>query len=155
MDFEWQTQPPADVTSPFYQLSQRHEQRREALPPIKPTLILYLLLLTHITRRLRVAHQTKSSSTRHRRFSLRPLSESCNSFSEPLIHHTSKTLRPRAVLRNVRRRVIPGRQRRYRRHAGDNQNKHRNDCLQRRLPTQEASLWTLWRQFSSKYSRAR
>lgn len=29
MDFEWQTQPPADVTSPFYQLSQRHGQRRE------------------------------------------------------------------------------------------------------------------------------
>ena len=29
MDFEWQNQPPADVTSPFYQLSQRHGQRRE------------------------------------------------------------------------------------------------------------------------------
>jgi hypothetical protein len=29
MDFEWQTQGPADVTSPFYKLSQSQAQRRK------------------------------------------------------------------------------------------------------------------------------
>lgn len=42
MDFEWQTHGPADVTSPFHQLTQRQGLKREFPSPVTDDALLHL-----------------------------------------------------------------------------------------------------------------